>query len=198
MEQKLGYSLVDSNNTEIQYWNSEPAPNPIILPNGDHIHAPNLNTDYSGYKLVERWEVSNTSLDLIRTDKSTITFDGTKIVVTLEYRNPDKSELLLYSANTRYTKETSGIIISNNFIYTDRQSQSMINGIITLFQLQPNTTINFKTGNGFIQANSQTIIEIASSVAAHVQSCFNTELNVNEQINNDSITKFSQVDVAYN
>lgn len=28
-------------------------PNPLKLPNGDHVHAPALDTDYSGYTLVE-------------------------------------------------------------------------------------------------------------------------------------------------
>lgn len=31
-------------------------PSPISLPNGDHVHAPSINTDYAGYMLTE-WMV---------------------------------------------------------------------------------------------------------------------------------------------
>lgn len=196
MEQKLGYSLIDENNQEIKFWNQEPEPNPIILPNGDHVHAPALNTSYSGYQLVERWQISDETPGLVRTGQ-TISFDGTKILVTLEYRNPNETELLQHSASARYNKEISGVEINNNVIYTDRQSQAMITGIVSLMQLQPNTTIDFKTGNGFIEANNQTMLEIASAVAMHVQTCFGLEANVSQQIVSGAITTFAEIDNKY-
>ena len=97
MEQKLGYSLIDKDNKEIKYWNYDPQPNPIILPNGDQIHAPVLNTSYFDYRLVERWQVSNNTPGLVQTGQN-VSFDGQKIIVTLEYRDPNQDELMQYSA----------------------------------------------------------------------------------------------------
>ena len=197
MEQKLGYSLIDKDNKEIKYWNYDPQPNPIILPNGDQLHAPVLNTYYSGYQLVERWQISNNTPGLVQIGQ-TISFDGQKIIVTIDYRDPDQDELMQYSASVRYNKETSGIVVSINFIYTDRQSQSMITGAIALMQLQPNTVISFKTGGGFISANSQTMTEIASAVASHVENCFHIENGAASNIQSNTITTFAEVDQAYN
>jgi hypothetical protein len=199
MEQ-VGYSLIDSNNKEVQFWGDTPgrsisAPDMLFLANDISVCAPNIGVSYSGYTLVPRYIESNGIPELKSGEEYSC--DGSKVIITYTYRDPNKIELSKYSANARYTKETSGTIVSNNFIYTDRQSQAMINGIVTLLQLQPNTTINFKTGNGFIPANSQVISEIASAVAYHVQSCFDIEANVNVQIENDTITKFSEIDLFY-
>ena len=117
-----------------------------------------------------------------------------KYIITNEYRGPNKPELIQYTASVRYNKEVSGITVSNNFIFTDRQSQAMINGIVTLVQLQPNTVINFKTGSGFIEANSQIIASIATSVATHIQNCFNLESEAIQQIEANTFTQFSQID----
>ncbi len=76
--EKIGYSLVDSDNNEIQFWGDtaqqcEGIPNFIKLPNGDEVHCP--PSDFScqttvtevdqndnetvivtgSYRLVERW-----------------------------------------------------------------------------------------------------------------------------------------------
>ena len=196
MEQKLGYSLLDAENNEIQFWNYDPAPNPIILPNGDHIHAPELNVSYSGYRLVERWQISDETTGLFEIGQSK-SFDGIKFIITKEYRRPNKPELIQYSASVRYDKEVSGITVSNNFIFTDRQSQAMINGIVTMVQLQPDVVINFKTGSGFIEANLQIIMNIATSVASHIQTCFSMEADIVKQIQANTITQFTEIDTFF-
>lgn len=59
---QVGYKLINSKDKSVVdqwggIWGQCPGvPNPIILPNGHHIHAPELNTDYSGYKLII-WEM---------------------------------------------------------------------------------------------------------------------------------------------
>lgn len=58
----VGYKLIKiEDNTVIDQWGGvwgqcPGVPNPISLPNGDQVCAPELNTDYSGYKLVD-WEI---------------------------------------------------------------------------------------------------------------------------------------------
>lgn len=54
----VGYKLIDETNTVIKEWGGvwgqcPDAPNPLVLPNGDHVHAPSLNEHYSGCMLVE-------------------------------------------------------------------------------------------------------------------------------------------------
>ena len=124
-------------------------------------------------------------------------FDGEKIIVTFEYRQPYQSELLAYSASKRYEKEVGGITVDGYSIYTDRQSQSMLTGIVTLMQLKPNTVISFKTANGFISANATIINDIAISIANHIESCFNLENDVASEIQANTIVTFTQIDDKY-
>lgn len=200
--QKIGYSLIDSSNTEIKFWGDTLGqdfgiPNPIIIPDVLIAYAPVVGEIINGeYKLVERWIVANSELSDLYSGQTT-EFDGEKIVVTHQYRNPTQQELLARSASKRYDKETSGVMIGNNHIYTDRQSQAMITGISTLLQLSPNTVINFKTSDGFIEANSSNMSEIALGVASHIQTCFSTESLVANEISANNITTFDQVDQAY-
>lgn len=194
MEQKIGYSLIDLNNNILQSWLGE-IPNLIILPNGNQVFCAQKGK-YSNYSIVEKWQVSNTDPGLVITGETT-KFDGTKVIETLEYRSLSTQELLSYSASSRYNKEIGGISVSNNSIFTDRQSQSMIVGIITLMTMNPNTTINFKTGQGFIKANLSVMNTIANSVATHVQTCFDTESDLSNQIKDNSIKLYSQIDNVY-
>lgn len=58
MASVVGYKLVDGQGGEHAQWGGTwghhpNIPNPIILPNGDHVHAPSLNVNYGGYTLVE-------------------------------------------------------------------------------------------------------------------------------------------------
>lgn len=53
----VGYKLVDAEGTEIQSWGGvwgqlPGVPNPIRLPNGDDVHAPEIGVAYQGYTLV--------------------------------------------------------------------------------------------------------------------------------------------------
>ena len=89
MEQ-LGYSLIDSNNNEVQYWGDTPGilfgmPDVIFLPNSDIVNAPNLNVNYSGYTLVQRWLDANPPSQFYIAINKTIVFDGEKVVVAYIY-----------------------------------------------------------------------------------------------------------------
>lgn len=55
----VGYKLINLNTEEVVaswggvWGQAHSIPNPLRLPNGDHVHAPVLNTGYSGYMLTE-------------------------------------------------------------------------------------------------------------------------------------------------
>ena len=199
--QQIGYSLIDLDNIEVLFWGDRPGekrllPDFIVLPNGDTVHAPKSGETYSDYTIVERWCEYDSKLSAQKTGE-TVFFDGEKIIVTFEYRQPYQSELLAYSASKRYEKEVGGITVDGYSIYTDRQSQSMLTGIVTLMQLKPNTVISFKTANGFISANTTIINDIAISVANHIESCFNLENDVASEIQANTIVTFTQIDDKY-
>lgn len=93
--QKCGYSLINENNIEITYWGDVlgvdvSMPNPIHLPNGDVVYSPELSS-YQNYKLVERWIDGDINKKFLIFGE-TIAFDGTKIVVTWQYRQPNEKE----------------------------------------------------------------------------------------------------------
>ena len=202
MEEKIGYSLINSSNTEVQYWGNlvgvvQSAPSIITISNSS-IHSPDVNVPLvGGYKLVERWVNYDPSKQTYLKNGETITFDGTKTVITYQYRSPTQAELLNYSANSRYQKEISGVSLGNNTIFTDRQSQAMITGIVSLMQIFPNTVINFKTAEGFISANASIVLSIAGAVAYHIQYCFSLENAVSANITSNVITSFTQIDSIY-
>ena len=59
VERIVGYRLLDASGAVVQEWGGvwgqcPGIPNPVRLPNGDHVHAPALDTDYGGYTLT-RW-----------------------------------------------------------------------------------------------------------------------------------------------
>lgn len=77
MEQ-IGWSLVDGNGAEVQSWGDVSGacagvPNPIFLPNGDHVHAPQPGP-VGSWQLVER--------HLTYGATPSTAYDGGKVVVT--------------------------------------------------------------------------------------------------------------------
>lgn len=76
MEQ-IGYSLVDWQGNELQVWGDLPGvihliPNPVILPNGDHVHCVGLGP-------IQEWQIVPRMFEY--GPSSSITFDGTQILV---------------------------------------------------------------------------------------------------------------------
>lgn len=54
----VGYRLVNGSGLFVREWGGvwgqcPGLPNPLILPTGEHVHAPLLNTDYKSFTLVE-------------------------------------------------------------------------------------------------------------------------------------------------
>lgn len=88
--QHTGYSLIDSNNNIVESWYENngfrTAPEVIHIPNSDLVvHAPQLYTDYNGYKLVKRQLVNEKPSEWHRPISSTLLFDGTDVVETYVY-----------------------------------------------------------------------------------------------------------------
>lgn len=91
-------------------------------------------------------------------------------------------------AAKRFEKETAGITVSNMQIATDRESQALITGAVTAFQLDPNTSITWKLGNGRATVNQAQMEAIATAVRVHVQTCFDREFALIDAVDAGTFT----------
>ena len=85
-------------------------------------------------------------------------------------------------AAARYEVETAGITVNDATIDTGRDSQALITGAAVAAMLDENYSLNWKTETGFIHLIAPEIIAVAQAVRAHVQSCFDREGELCEQI----------------
>jgi hypothetical protein len=88
--QHTGFSLIDSNNNIVESWHenngSRSAPDVIFIPDSDvTVHAPDLYTDYNGYKLVKRHLVDDKPSEWYQRISSNTEFNGTDVVETFVY-----------------------------------------------------------------------------------------------------------------
>lgn len=99
------------------------------------------------------------------------------------------ASLFVVAGEARYKAEVSGIVVSGFTIQTDRESQGLINGAVSLVQLNPTATVRFKIATAtFATLNAQQIIGIGVAVAQHVQLCFAREADVAYEIAAGTLT----------
>ena len=120
---------------------------------------------------------------------------GAEPMQTLE---STKAEKLAQIAQWRYEREVSGVSADGATISTDRESQAKLSAAFSSLNAGLLTSINWKTqGGSFIVLNSQNIGSVAGSVAQHVQSCFDAEMALAQQVNAaESIEAVNAVVVA--
>lgn len=94
-----------------------------------------------------------------------------------------KTTLLANLADIRYAKETSGINIGGTIVRTDPGSQSKLGDAYTSMKNGMLSSINWKGDNGWMTLDLATTTSVASAVANYVQSCFNREKALYDQIN---------------
>lgn len=85
-------------------------------------------------------------------------------------------------AEERYTRETSGVEVEGMAIDTGRDSQALLTGAALQAMLDPEYSVRWKTAGGFVELDAQQIIDLASAVRAHVQTCFDREAELLEAI----------------
>lgn len=100
-------------------------------------------------------------------------------VPTLAEEKADKKAAL---AAKRYAVEAGGITVGQTPVKTDRETQAILTGARTLAKEDPAYSVNWKTPGGFVTMDAATIIAVADAVAAHVQACFDNEMNITAQI----------------
>jgi len=107
---------------------------------------------------------------------------------------PASVDLYAYAASKRYSVETSGIVINDMRVMTDRASQSLITGAYNYVQANPGVTVKFKTAAGFVELTALQMTAIANAVGAHVQASFAAESEVNGRIISGAITTKAEID----
>ena len=87
----------------------------------------------------------------------------------------DRTDLKAWIAQRRWEEETGGVEVASVPIRTDRESQAMITGALTLAALNPSAVFPWKTETGFVQLTVQQLQGVAAAVGSHVQECFARE-----------------------
>lgn len=201
---QVGYSLIDSSNTEIRFWGNSlgsfiTAPERLVLSNGNIVEGAKPYEQFNdGSMLVERWIESNPTTDIDVKTSETIEFRDDKIVVVYNYEPPEvtslKSNIKQKLANKRWEVETGGCFIDGNAYATDRESQTKYTAVaVAISQADPLTwSINWKTNDGqFVVLNAQQMMAVINMVMYHVQSSFNKEFEFIEAI--DACTTVEEV-----
>jgi len=84
--------------------------------------------------------------------------------------------------------ESNGVMYNNNRFATDKDSQIKYLGILLSSMLDPNYTVNFKTlDKTYVTLNAQQVNELCMSVQGHIQSCFNNDSFLTQQIMNSTV-----------
>lgn len=103
-----------------------------------------------------------------------------------------KRELKAKVAELRWLKETAGLDVDGSIVKTDRESQGTLSGAVSYVELDPTTTVTWKTENGWVELNRTQIEAMALAVASHVQACFSQEKAYGVQI--DACTTLAELD----
>ena len=90
-------------------------------------------------------------------------------------------------AARRFQVETGGVTVEGVQINTDRDSQSLLTGAAFAASLDPGYHIKWKAATGFVDLSAQQIIGVASAVRAFVQSCFDRESELLNEVKNGTI-----------
>jgi hypothetical protein len=127
---------------------------------------------------------------------------GSEIVQVLDLvypPPPTKETLIEYAAAKRFDIEVGGIV-SNTYgpLLTDRDTRSIIAQTIQSIDLGIVAgPINWKTPQGFVLLDRAAFVAIATELAAHVQSTFDKEDEIEAQIEAGTITTKAEIDAAF-
>lgn len=115
-----------------------------------------------------------------------------------EYQAALDAELLARSVKTmaswadqiaarRFQVETGGVTVAGVKLNTERDSQSLLTGAAFAASIDPDYRIKWKAETGFVDLSAQQIIGVASAVRAFVQSCFDRESELLNEVKNGTI-----------
>ena len=206
---KIGYSLINSQNTEVSYWGNTlgvdiSLPEYVKLPNGSVVYSFSAGETLSGgYKVVERWVSSNPTTEWDTKTGESIAFDVDKTVVTYNYQTAPvetlKSKVKEQVAEKRWAYETRGVECDIFTYSTDRESQTKYIAIsLELASANVMTWgVRWKTDSGqFTTLNVPQMANVISTVLTHVRTAYQKESDLIDIIDACStVPQVLQVDI---
>lgn len=119
--------------------------------------------------------------------------------LTLQPTFNEKVEILLNRVREiRAEKELGGILFNGIPIRTDDKSQSKLQGVITLFSINPNLAgVDWEAVPGtFVTLDKNTLMAIAVAVGGHIQDCFTKSKQLTEEIlATETIEELEAIDI---
>lgn len=85
-------------------------------------------------------------------------------------------------AEFRWKVETAGLDFYGNMIDTSRESQMLIMGARLAAMSDESFVFDWKSSDGWMQIDAQTIIAISDAVRAHIQDCFTREKEIHQKL----------------
>lgn len=124
--------------------------------------------------------------------------DGTQwlIVPKAEIR---RSALHAYASQRRWRAEIAGVTVDGLAVPTDERTQAVLTGAYARAKADPTYVIaRWKIGPGqYLGLSNEQIVAIGERVAGHIQSCFDLNATIDEQIEAGEITVEAQIDGAF-
>ena len=131
-----------------------------------------LKYDTSIYNLVEKEVVLDTNTNRYKVVWELVPLPMFEI----------RKNLKALTAAIRYKHEIDGVIYNGSIIHTDRESQSSLASSKILSDLIPDALIDWKSSNGWITVNRDTIITIGKVLGTYVQQCFSYERHISDML----------------
>jgi hypothetical protein len=159
MSELVGYRLLDASDNVVQSWGGvwgqcPGIPNPIRLPNGDDVHAPELGVSYGGYTLAA-WEMDPPPVTSEQIGAERERRIAMPLLVVLPGLDP-------FAINM------------------DEKSQRNIQGLasqgVLLLMTSDPTTIQFLDyANEFQQLGGAQLVAMGQQAAARIQACYQAQ-----------------------
>jgi uncharacterized protein DUF4376 len=142
------------------------------------------------------WKANNTATQWPRDDAGNQTNDALQQV--LAPYGTLFVDLIFYTADARWRKQTGGITVAGNAYLTDRVSENERNAAYNYVQANPGTVIDWKLPNGsFVSLDEAALTHVALTEGGFVQSCFTCEKDTVASITGGTITDRAGVDAAF-
>lgn len=159
----------------------------VALPRTPYESFPHvIDSDTVIHKVTEVRDEFNPMVQYLRGPLFTIT--DTEVVARYEVMNTEiefaRNNFKEQAATERYKKEVAGtkVVIQNQelFVTTRRIEREDFAKKASL--LNDTGTVNWKFSEGWLQVNKAELLQIATAIEAHVQSAFDWEKSISDQI----------------
>jgi uncharacterized protein DUF4376 len=110
----------------------------------------------------------------------------------------DKPQLIAYTADARWRKQTGGINVTGVDYRTDRVSSNERNNAYNYSQANPGYVFDWKLPDGsFVTLDQAAMTKVTMAESTFIQNCFTKENATVTSINGGTITTLAEIDAAF-